>query len=152
MNKFRFLGTIGFIILVFGIGLNEAVETCGPRSCVRDYFCVCDYTSAVCRKQAETKMFVDFNVTTDGVWADSAQFKGSIKNIWNQKIRRLTFHADDFHLLKDSSIWNARYIPEYNEIMIPDFADWIKPEETYSFGFILSKTEKPPLRIKSVRF
>ncbi|KYR01108.1 hypothetical protein DLAC_02210 [Tieghemostelium lacteum] len=140
---------LSFICL---ISCCYSMEICGPRSCRNGFVCISDYTAARCVPVAQVKNIIEFNITAQGTWADSAQFQGSIKNLTNQKFRKVVFHADHFELLKQSSIWNARRDYEQNEIYIPDYQDGIAPGAIYQFGFILSRTEKPPLVIKSIRY
>eukprot|EP01133_Synstelium_polycarpum_P010265 gene10265-11972_t len=129
-----------------------SAELCGPRSCHDGMYCISDYTTALCRPVEQSKLLVEFNVTADGIWTNSAQFKGSLLNMCGKQIRRITFHAEGFELLKSTSIWNARYDEEFNELYIPDFQDGIPNDAIYTFGFISGKVDKPPLKIKSIRF
>ncbi|GAM20175.1 hypothetical protein SAMD00019534_033500, partial [Acytostelium subglobosum LB1] len=140
------------IILCFWTVYIHCAELCGPRSCAPGLFCCSDDKSAICKPIAQAASLVTFNLTVDGKWTDSAQFIGYIKNVSGRRISKITLNAVGFVLLKPSSIWNAKYTETINEIYIPDFQDGLPAFQTYSFGFISSKLEKPPITIKSVMF
>ncbi|EGG14697.1 Kelch repeat-containing protein [Cavenderia fasciculata] len=110
------------------------VELCGPRSCRKGLFCISDSSTAICRPNLQAKQLIEFNITVDGAWTECAQFKGSLKNLTNKKVRRITLHAAGLELFKANSIWNAKFYDDALELMLPDFQDGILPEQIYTFG------------------
>ncbi|EGC31118.1 hypothetical protein DICPUDRAFT_40441 [Dictyostelium purpureum] len=144
---------LGFLML--SIFFVSSYELCGPRSCMNGYFCASDYSASICRPEAQAYTIIQVNITNEGAWPDSAQFKGTIRNICGVRIRKIVLSVSnkDFPILKTSAIWNARYSKEFEEISLPDYADGIPPnDELYQFGFILKNSNTPKIKIKSIRF
>ncbi|KAN0000621.1 hypothetical protein ACTFIZ_001081 [Dictyostelium cf. discoideum] len=150
--KLTAFGLFLILSLLF-INYTYSLELCGPRSCKNGSFCVSLQTTAVCRPEAQAYTIIQVNITNEGAWPDSAQFKGTITNICGVRIKKIVLGVQKFAMLKSSAIWNARYSKEFEEITVPDFADGILPiEDPYTFGFILKNSNLPPIIIKSIRF